>query len=239
MDYSTPGFPVHHQFLELAQTHVCWVGDAIQPSHPLSPTSPAFNLSQHQGLFQWVNSSYQVAKVSSFSFSISLSNEYPGLIFFKMDWFYLLAVLGTLKNLLHHHSLKASILQCSALFMVQLSHPYITTGKTIALIRWTFVFMANPKRMASEHWVHSVWPLLSKWLHTHGLGHDTILFIKYHQGVSPFEHISEPLDYGKKSSTGLTPWNFWKTRAMCLSSFQKSTSEEPFNEFPRENLKES
>ena len=150
MDYSTPGFPVHHQFLELAQTHVCWVGDAIQPSHPLSPTSPAFNLSQHQGLFQWVNSSYQVAKVSSFSFSISLSNEYPGLIFFKMDWFYLLAVLGTLKNLLHHHSLKASILQCSALFMVQLSHPYITTGKTIALIRWTFVFMANPKRMASE-----------------------------------------------------------------------------------------
>ena len=90
-------------------------------------------------------------KYWSFSFSISPSNEYSGLIFFKMDWFYLLVVLGTLKSLLQHYSSKALILQCSALFMVQLSHPYMTTGKTIALNRWTFVFMANPKQMASEH----------------------------------------------------------------------------------------
>ena len=88
-----PGFSVHHQLLELAQTHVHWVSDAIQPSHPLSSSSPpAFNLSQHQGHFQWVSSSHQVAKVLEFSFSISPSNEYSGLISFRIDWFDLLAV---------------------------------------------------------------------------------------------------------------------------------------------------
>ena len=140
MDCSTPGLPVHHQLLELAQTHVHWVGDAIQPSHPLSsPSPPTFNLFQHQGLFQRVSPSHQVAKDWSFSFSISPSNEYSGLISFSMDWFDLLVVQGTLKSLLQHHSSKASILQCSALFVVQLSHPYMTTEKTIALTRWTFV----------------------------------------------------------------------------------------------------
>ena len=125
---STSGFPVHHQLPELAQTHVHWVGDAIQPSHPLSfPSPPAFNLSQHLGLFQWVNSLHQVAKVWSFSFSISLSNEYSGLIFFRIDWFDLLAVQGTLKSLLQHHTSKASIFWCSAFFTIQLSHPYMTT----------------------------------------------------------------------------------------------------------------
>ena len=138
LDCSTPGLPVHHQLLELAQTHVHWVSDAIQPTHPLSYPPPAFSLSQKQGLFQWVSSSYQVAQVLELSFSISPSNEYSGLISFRIDWLYLLAVQETLKSLLQHHSLKASILQCSAFFIVQLSHPYMTTGKTIALTRQTF-----------------------------------------------------------------------------------------------------
>ena len=138
MDCSTPGFPVHHQLLELAQTHVHRVDDAIQPSHPLSsPSPPAFNLSQHQGLFQWFSSSHQVAKYWSFSFNISLSNEYTGLISFRMDWLDLLAVQGTLKSLFQRHSSKASVLRHSAFFTVQLSHPHMTTGKTIPLTRWT------------------------------------------------------------------------------------------------------
>ena len=104
--------------------------DAIQASHPLLPTSPpAFSLSQHQGLLQWASSMHQVAKVSSFSFSISPSNEYSRLISFRIDWFHLLAVQGTLKSLLQYHSSKASILQYSAFFIVQFSLPYMTTGK--------------------------------------------------------------------------------------------------------------
>ena len=122
MHCSTPGFPVHHHLPELAQTHVHRVGDAIQPSHPLlSPSSPAFNLSQHQGLFP--NESVlhiRWPKCWHFSFNVSPSNEYSGLISFRIDWFDLLAVQGTLKSLLQHHSSKASVLQCSAFFMVQL-----------------------------------------------------------------------------------------------------------------------
>ena len=111
MVHSTPGFPVHHQLPVLAQTHVCWVSNAIQPSHLLSsPSPPTLNLSQHQGLFQWVSSSHQVAKVLGFQLSISPSNKYSGLIFFRMDWFDLLAVQGTLKSLLQHYNSKASIL---------------------------------------------------------------------------------------------------------------------------------
>ena len=140
MNCSTPGLPVHHQLPESTQTHVQWVGDAIQPSHPLlSPFPPAFSLSQHQGLFQWVSSSHQVAKLLEFQLQLDPSNEYPGLISFRMDWLDLLAVQGTLKSLLQHHSSKTSILQCSALFIIQLSHPYMTTEKTIALTRRTFV----------------------------------------------------------------------------------------------------
>ena len=140
MDCSIPGQPVHHQHPEFTQTHLHQVSDAIQPFHLLSsPSPPAFNLSQHQGLFQWVISLYQVAKYWSFSFSISPSSEYSGLISFMMDWLDLLAVQGTLKSLLQHHSSKASILQCSTFFIVQLSHPCMTTGKTIALTRQTFV----------------------------------------------------------------------------------------------------
>ena len=112
----------HHQLLELTQTHVHRVGDAIQPSPPpSSPSPPAFNLSQHQGLFQWVSSSHQVAKVLEFqlqhqSFQWILRTD----ISFRVDWLYLLAVQGTLKSLLQHHSSKASILRCSAFFIVQL-----------------------------------------------------------------------------------------------------------------------
>ena len=139
MNCNMPGFSVHHYLSEFPQTHVHWVGDAIQPSHPLLPPfPPAFNFSQHQGLFQWVSSSHQVAKIWSFSFSIGSSKEYSGLISFRIDWFNLLAVQGTLKSLLQHHSSKASILQRSAFFTVQFSHPYMTTGKIIALTIWTF-----------------------------------------------------------------------------------------------------
>ena len=140
MDCSTPGIPVHYQLPEPAQTHAHGVGDAIQPSHPLSsPSPPAFNLSQHQVFSKESVLHIRWPKYWSFSFSISPSNEYSGLISFRIDWFDLLAVQGTLKSLLQHHSSKASILQHSAVFVVQLSHPYITTGKSIALTRQTFV----------------------------------------------------------------------------------------------------
>ena len=133
MDCSTAGLLLHNQLPEFTQTHVHWVGDAIQPSYPLSvPSLPTFNLSQHQGLFCESVLCTRWPKYWSFSFSISPSNEYSGLISFRMDWLDLLAVQGTLKSL-QHHSSKASILRCSAFFTVQLSYPYMTTGKTIAL----------------------------------------------------------------------------------------------------------
>ena len=140
MDCSTPGFPVHHQLPEVAQTHVHQVSNTIQPSHPLSsPSPPSFSLSQPQGLFHVPVLHIRWPKYWSFSFSTSPSNEHSGLISFRIDWFDLLAVQGTLQSLLQHHSSKASILQCSAFFIVQLSHPCMTTGKTIALTRRTFV----------------------------------------------------------------------------------------------------
>ena len=121
MDCSTPGFPVHHQLPELTQTHVHRVSDAIHLSHPLlSLSAPAFNLAQHQGLFQSARPKYW-----SFSFSISLYNAYSGLISFRIDWLDLLAVQGTLKSVLQHHSSKESILRHSAFFRVQLSYLWI------------------------------------------------------------------------------------------------------------------
>ena len=140
MNLSTPGLPVHHQLLEFTQTHVHWVCDAIQPSHPLSsPSLPAFNLSQHQGLFKWVSSSHQVAKILEFQLQHQSFQWHPGQISFRMDWLDLFVVQGILKSLLQHHSSKASILLCSAFFTVQLSHLHMNIGKTIALTRWTFV----------------------------------------------------------------------------------------------------
>ena len=139
MDYSMPRFSVH-QLLELAQTHVHQVGDAIQPSHPLSsPSLPAFNLSQHEGLFQWVSSLHQVARILEFQLQDQSLQWIFRTISFRIDWLDLLAVQGTLKNLLQCHSSKASILWCSAFFIVQLSHPCMTTRKTIALTRRIFV----------------------------------------------------------------------------------------------------
>ena len=127
MDCSTPGLLVHHQLSEFTQTHVHWASDAIQPSHPLSsPSLPAFNLSQHQGLFKWVTSSHEVAKVLEFQLQCQSFQWILGLISFRMDWLDLLTVQGILKSLLQHHHSKASILQRSAFFTVQLSHPTLT-----------------------------------------------------------------------------------------------------------------
>ena len=133
MNRSTPGLPVHHQLLEFTQTHVHRVSDAIQPSYPLSsllllpPIPPSIRVFSNESTLQM-----RWPKYWSFSFSIIPSNEMPGLISFRMDWLDLLAVQGTLKSLLQHHSSNASILQHSAFFTVQLSHPSMTTGRTIA-----------------------------------------------------------------------------------------------------------
>ena len=140
MDCSTQGFPVHHQLLELAQTHGHRVGDAGQTSHPLlSPSLPAFNLYQHQGVFKWSRSLHQVAKVLEFQLWHQSFQWLFRTDFFRIHWLNLLAVQGTLKNLLQHLSSKASILWCSAFFIIQLSQTCMTTGKTIALTIWTFV----------------------------------------------------------------------------------------------------
>ena len=140
MNHSTPGLPVHHQLLEFTQTHVQRVGDAIQPSYPLSsPSPPVPNPPQHRVFSNESTLRMRWPKYWSFSFSISPSKEYPGLISFRMDWLDLLAVQGTLKSLLQRHSSKPSILRLSVFFTVQLSHPYMTTSKTIAFTRQTFV----------------------------------------------------------------------------------------------------
>ena len=119
MNHSMPGLPAHHQLPEFIQTHVHRVTDAIQPSHPLSsPSPPASNPSQHQSLFQWVNTSHEVAKVLEFSFSIIPSKEIPGLISFRMDWWDLLAVQGTPKRLLQHHSSKQTYKLKKQLFLI-------------------------------------------------------------------------------------------------------------------------
>ena len=138
MNDSTPGLPVHHELPEFTQTHVHRVSDAIQPSHSVVSFSSSIPLSirvfsnESTLCMRW-------PKYWSFSLSTSPSNEHPGLISFRIDWLDLLAVQGTLQSLLQHHSSKASIIWCSAFFVVQLSHPYMTTGKTIALTRRTFV----------------------------------------------------------------------------------------------------
>ena len=140
MNCNTPGLLVHHQLPAFTQTLIHQVSDAIQPSHPLS--SPLLLPSIPPSIRVFSNESVlhiRWPKYWNFSFSISPSNEHPGLIPFRMDWLDLLAVQGTLKSLLQHHNSKASILRHSACFTVQLSHPYMTTGKTIALTRWTVV----------------------------------------------------------------------------------------------------
>ena len=148
--FVTPWTAAHQASLSITnsqftQTHVHQVDDAIQQSCPLSSLSPpAFNLSQRQGLSNELVLHIRWPKYWSFSFSISPSNEYSGLISFRIDWLDLLAVQGTLKSLLQHHSSEGAILWCSAFFVVQLSHSYMTTGKTIALTRWIFVGKVKP-----------------------------------------------------------------------------------------------
>ena len=146
MDCSTPGFPVLYYLPEFAQTHIHWIGDIIQLSYPLlslSPLCPQFFPAPRSFpvscplWIRWPN-------YWSFSFSISPSSEYWGLISFRMDWLNLLAVQGTPKSLLQHHRSKTSILWCSAFFIFQLSHPYMTTGKSITLTIWTFVSKVMP-----------------------------------------------------------------------------------------------
>ena len=140
MNHSTPGLPVHHQLPEFTRTDIHWVGDAIQPSHPLSSlfllllTPPRIRVFSNESALhiRW-------PKYWSFSFSISSSHEYSGLISPRIDWFNFLAVQGTLKSHLQHYSSKASILRLSAFFMVEISHPYMITGKIIALTRQTSV----------------------------------------------------------------------------------------------------
>ena len=139
---SMPGLPVHHQFPGFTQIHVHWVGDAIQPSHPLLFRPFLLLPSVFPSIRVFPNESVlciRRPKYWSFSFCISFSNAYSGQASFGMDRLDLLAVQGTLKSLLQHHGSKGSILQHSAFFIVQLSHPYMTTGKTIALPRWIFV----------------------------------------------------------------------------------------------------
>ena len=135
MNHSMPGLPVHHQPPESTQTYVHRVNDAIQPSHPLLSPSPPAPIPPSIRVFSNESTLHmRWPKYWSFSFSINPSNEHPGLISVRMDWLHLLAVQGTLKSLLQHHSWKASILWRSAFL-----HPYMTTGKTTALTRWTFV----------------------------------------------------------------------------------------------------
>ena len=137
MNRSMPGLPVHHHLPEFTQTHVHQVHDVMPSSHLilchplllLPPIPPSIGVFSNESTLRM-----RWPKYWSFSFSISHSKEHPGLFSFRMDWLDLLAVQGTLKSLLQHHSSKASILWCSAFFIVQLSHPYMTTGKTIALI---------------------------------------------------------------------------------------------------------
>ena len=148
VDCSMPGFPVHHQLPEFTQTHIHWVSDAIQPSYLLSSPSPNVSLSQHQGLFKWVISN-QVAKVLEFQLqhqSFQWIFQADLLSDGRLD---LLAVQGTLKSLFQHHRSKASILPHSAFFMVQLSHPYMTTRKPVLWLdrplsaKWCLCFLIH------------------------------------------------------------------------------------------------
>ena len=173
MNSSTPGLPVHHQLPEFTQTHAHRVGDAIQPSNPLlsplllPPIPPSIRVFSNESTLhmRW-------PKYWSLSFSISPSNEHPRLMSFRMDWLDLLAIQGTLKSLPQHHSSKASILQHSAFFTVQLSHPYMTTGKTIALTRRIFVgkvmsLLLNMLGRLITTFLPRSKRLLISWLHHH------------------------------------------------------------------------
>ena len=170
VDCSIPGFPVLHHLPEFVQTHVHWVDDAIQPYCPLpSPSLPAFNLPSSRVFSKESALRIRWPKYWSISFSISPSNEYSGSISFRIDWLDLLAVQGTLKSLLQHHSSKASILWYSAYFIAQLSHPYMTSGKTIALTRRRFFgkvvsLLSNMLSMLVITFLSRSKPIWNSWL---------------------------------------------------------------------------
>ena len=151
VDYNMPGWPALHCLQEFAQTQVHWVGDASSSVISFSSCLQSFSATVFSNelalCIKW-------PKYWSFSFRISPSNEYSGLIYFKIDWFDLLVVQRTFKSLLQHHSSKAYILWCSAFFMVQISHPYMTTGKTIALTRWASLLAQLVKNLPAmrETW---------------------------------------------------------------------------------------
>ena len=153
MDCSMPGLPVHHQLPEFTQTHVHWDSDAIhhvilcRPLLLLPSIFPSVRVFSSESVLR-----IRWPKYWSFSFNVSPSNEHPGLISFRIDWLDLLAVQGTLKSLFQQYSSKASIFQCSAFFTVQLSHPYMTTGKTIALAKQTFVGKVRSLLFNMESW---------------------------------------------------------------------------------------
>ena len=170
MDCSTPSLPVPHHLPNFAQVHVHCIGDAIQPSHPLTPSSPsAVNLYKQQGLFQCVCCLHQMTipelhlQHQSFQWVFRVN-------FLKIDWFDFLAVQGTRRSLLQHHSWKALILRCSVFFMFQLSQPYMTTGKTTELTIWTFVCRMSLLFNKMSRFVIAFLPgsnhLLSSWLHS-------------------------------------------------------------------------
>ena len=140
VNWSTPGLPALHHLPEFAQTHAHWVGDAIQPSHPLfTPFSSCLQSLPASGSFPVSRLFTSVGQSTGTSASACSSNEYSRLIFFKIEWFHLLTVQGTLKSFLQHHSLKGPVLWHSVFFMVQLLHLYLITGKTIALRIQTYV----------------------------------------------------------------------------------------------------
>ena len=174
LQHPWPGFPVLHYLPQFAQTHFCPISDAIQPSHPLLPLLfipsifPSIRVFSNELVLciRW-------PKYGSFSFSISPSNKYSGLISFRIDCFALLVVQGTLKSLLQYHSSKALILQCSAFsaIKVQFSHLYMTPGKTIALTKWTFVgkvmsLVSNTLSRFVIAFLPSSKHLLISWLHS-------------------------------------------------------------------------
>ena len=156
MDCSRSGLPVHHQLPEFTQTNTHRVGDAIKPSHPLSsPSPPTFNLLQHQGLFKWVSSSHQVAKVLEFQLQYQSFQWTPRTGLFRMDWFDLLVAQGTLKSLLQHHSSKASVLRCSAFFIVPLITMYKDFRIVLGVLRGsTWSYIEKPKKSCSHSFFH-------------------------------------------------------------------------------------
>ena len=206
MNCSMPGLPVHHQLPEFTQTHIHRVSDAIQPSYPLlSPSPPAPNPSQHQSLFQWVNSWHEVDKVLEFQLKHHSFQWTPRTDLLQNGLVDLLAVQGTLKSLLQHHSSKASILRHSAFFTVQLSHPYMTTGKTIALTRWTFFGKVMPLLLN----------MLSRLVITF-LPRSTCLLILWLQSLSAV--ILEPQKIAWHCFPIYLPWSDW-TRCHDLHFF--------------------